>query len=108
MVANSWGSKNLSPGDEVLITEMEHHSNIIPWQMLIAKKNIKLKYIPINKDGELDISQINKLINDKTKLISITHMSNVLGVINPIIDIIKIAKKNASQRYRCNSNYIST
>ena len=87
-------SDKFDEGDEILISEMEHHSNIIPWQMLIAKKNIKLKYIPINKDGELDISQINKLINDKTKLISITHMSNVIGTINPIKKIINIAKKH--------------
>ena len=87
-------SDKFKEGDEILISEMEHHSNIIPWQMLIAKKNIKLKYIPINKDGELDISQINKLINDKTKLISITHMSNVIGTINPIKKIINIAKKH--------------
>ena len=87
-------SDKFNKGDEILISEMEHHSNIIPWQMLIAKKNIKLKYIPINKDGELDISQINKLINDKTKLISITHMSNVIGTINPIKKIINIAKNH--------------
>jgi len=87
-------SDKFKEGDEILISEMEHHSNIIPWQMLIAKKNIKLKYIPINKTGELDIFQINKLINDKTKLISITHMSNVIGTINPIKKIINIAKSH--------------
>ena len=87
-------SDTFKEGDEILISEMEHHSNIIPWQMLIAKKNIKLKYIPVNNNGDLDISQINKLINNKTKLISITHMSNVIGTINPIKKIIKIAKNH--------------
>ena len=75
--------------DEILISEMEHHSNIIPWQMLAKQKNIKLKYIPILENGELDIKSIKDLINDKTRLVSLTQMSNTLGTINPVNKIIK-------------------
>jgi len=85
---------NLNEGDEIIISEMEHHSNILPWQMLINKKNIKLKYIPLLDNGELDIESFISLINKKTKLISIIHMSNVLGIINPIDKLTKHAKKN--------------
>ena len=83
----------LNSGDEILISEMEHHSNIIPWQMLISKKNIKLKYIPVDNNGELDCSSLKKIISDKTRLISITHMSNAIGTINPVKKIIDYAKK---------------
>ena len=86
-------SHKLKSGDEIVISKMEHHSNIIPWQMLISKKNIKLKYIPVNNAGELDLSSIKKIITNKTKLISITHMSNAIGIINPIDKIINYAKK---------------
>tara|TARA_Y100001970_G_scaffold122679_1_gene152081 strand:- start:15162 stop:16370 length:1209 start_codon:yes stop_codon:yes gene_type:complete len=84
----------LKKNDEIIISEMEHHSNIVPWQMLIKEKGIKLKYIPLNKNYELNIAKLESLISKKTKLISITHMSNVLGVINPIQKIINIAKEN--------------
>tara|TARA_Y100000590_G_scaffold464825_1_gene635260 strand:- start:2830 stop:4026 length:1197 start_codon:yes stop_codon:yes gene_type:complete len=85
---------NFNEGDEIIISEMEHHSNILPWQMLIDKKKIKLKYIPLLDSGELDINSFVNLINKKTKLISIIHMSNVFGIINPIKKIIKHAKQN--------------
>ena len=84
----------LQKNDEIIISEMEHHSNILPWQMLLKQKKIKIKYIPLNKNQELDILKLKQLISKKTKLISITHMSNVLGIINPIEKIIKIAKEN--------------
>ena len=84
----------LKKDDEIIISEMEHHSNILPWQMLIKQRGIKLKYIPLNKNYELDIKKFKSLISQKTKLISITHMSNVLGTINPIQKIINIAKEN--------------
>ena len=88
LVAHSWGDANLNKGDEILITEMEHHSNIVPWQIIAKKTGSILKYIPI-KDGKLNLDNIDSLINNKTKIVSIIHQSNVLGVINPIKEIIK-------------------
>ena len=93
IISNSMSQK-LIADDEIIITEMEHHSNIIPWLMLAKKCNVKIKYIPLLKSGKLDIDQLPSLITPKTKLISITHMSNVIGVINPIEKIIKIAHEN--------------
>ena len=94
LIAYSLGMNNFSKGDEIIISEMEHHSNIIPWQMICKKFDYTLKYIPLLSDGTLDIENISQLITSKTKLISITHMSNVLGTINPIEKIINIAKKH--------------
>lgn len=93
LVAYSWARKNLKNGDEILITEMEHHSNIVPWQLVAEEIGVILKYIPINIDGTLDLNNINKLITNKTKLVSIIHQSNVFGTINPIKKIINLAKK---------------
>jgi len=93
LVAYSLGFNFFKKNDEILITEMEHHSNIVPWQVISKKFNIILKYIPLNNKGELDTSNLFNLITKKTKLISITHMSNVLGTINPIKKIISIANK---------------
>ena len=93
LIAYSLGFNFFNKNDEILITEMEHHSNIIPWQIISKKFNLILKYIPLNNKGELDISNLSNLITNKTKLISITHMSNVLGSINPIEKIISIANK---------------
>ena len=93
-VSNSFAKNKLKKNDEVIITEMEHHSNIIPWQILSKEKGIIIKFIPILKNGHLDLEKLQDLITSKTKLISITQMSNVLGVINPVSEIIKIAKKN--------------
>lgn len=93
LVAYSWARKNLKNGDEILITEMEHHSNIVPWQLVAEETGVILKYIPINIDGTLDLNNINKLITNKTKLVSIIHQSNVFGTINPIKKIINHAKK---------------
>ncbi len=88
LIAESFG-KLLTDGDEILITEMEHHSNIVPWQMLVERKGLTLRYIPMTNLGELDFSQLETLINEKTRLIAITHISNALGTINPIEHIIK-------------------
>lgn len=93
LVAYSWARKNLKNGDEILITEMEHHSNIVPWQLVAEETGVILKYIPINIDGTLDLNNINKLITNKTKLVSIIHQSNVFGTINPIKKIINLAEK---------------
>src|SRR3989338_1073370 len=76
-------SKTLKPDDEILITEMEHHSNIVPWQFVAKEKGLKIKYIKLTKDGALDLSNLESLISKKTKVISLMHISNVLGTINP-------------------------
>ena len=90
LIASSFGEL-LSPGDEIIISAMEHHSNIVPWQFLESRKKIKLKVVPIHKSGEIDINAFEKLLNEKTKLVSITHISNSLGIINPINEIIRKA-----------------
>ena len=84
-------AKWFNDGDEILISHMEHHANIVPWQLLCERKNITLKVIPINDNGELEIDEYKKLITEKTKLVSIVHTSNTLGTINPIKEIIDIA-----------------
>ena len=91
LVANSWGNENLSSGDEVLITEMEHHSNIVPWQLICEQKGAKLRYIPINEDGTLDISNLENYITKKTKIVCLIHQSNVFGTINPVEKIVQFA-----------------
>ena len=96
LISHSWGLQNLNENDEILLTEMEHHSNIVPWQICSQKTGCKIKYIPVNEAGELDLSNINKLINKKTKLVSLIHQSNVLGTINPINEITQIAKKQGA------------
>ena len=92
LVASTYGRKNIKEGDEVIISTMEHHSNIEPWQMLCEEKNAKLKIIPINDDGELLIDEFKKLVNEKTKFVSVVHVSNSLGTINPVKDIIEYLK----------------
>lgn len=90
LVASSYGEL-LSPGDEILISAMEHHSNIVPWQMLCERKGLTLKVIPINNRGELKMDAYAELLNSKTKLVAVTHISNTLGTINPIKQIIEMA-----------------
>jgi len=91
LVASSYGERFLSDGDEIIVSMMEHHSNIIPWQILAEKKNLKLRVAPIFENGELDTQALYALFNNKTKLIAITHVSNTLGTINPVKEIIKKA-----------------
>lgn len=91
LIAESFGRAFINKGDEIIISEMEHHSNIVPWQMLCEKKRAKLKILPIDDNGSLIIDKLETLIIDKTKLLSLTYISNVLGTINPVKDIIKIA-----------------
>ena len=93
LVAASWGEFNISSGDEILITQMEHHSNLIPWQQLALKKKAVLKYIPVTNNFVLDESSIPVLITPKTKIVSLTHISNVLGTINSIKEITQVIKK---------------
>jgi cysteine desulfurase/selenocysteine lyase len=91
LVAFSFGESFIKENDEIIVSEMEHHSNIVPWQMLCERKNTKLKVLPFNENGELETEKLNGLISDRTKLITVTHVSNALGTINPVEDIIKIA-----------------
>jgi cysteine desulfurase/selenocysteine lyase len=91
LVATSFGEAFCNAGDEILISTMEHHSNIVPWQMLCERKGLKLKVIPINERGELDMEAYKLLLNEKTRIVSIAHVSNVLGTINPVKEIIRIA-----------------
>ncbi len=92
LVAYSWGRENLNAGDVILLTEMEHHSNIIPWQMLTAERNLRLEYIPVTPDGLLDLEVYQELLNLNPKLVAFTHMSNVLGTITPAKEIIRLAQ----------------
>ncbi len=91
LVAQSYGKANIKAGDEILITAMEHHSNIVPWQMLCQQTGAILKVAPINLQGELIYSEFEKLLGDKTKLVSVVHMSNALGTINPVEQIVTAA-----------------
>lgn len=91
LVAQSWGRAHLNSGDEVLLSEMEHHSNLVPWHMLAEEKNLKIRYIPVTDQGELDLSSLDELLNKKTKLVSVTHCSNTLGTINPVEELIEKA-----------------
>jgi len=91
LVAQTYGRKNLKPGDEVLITAMEHHSNIVPWQMICEEKQAKLRVAPINEAGELVLEDFERLLTSKTKLVAIAHLSNALGTINPVRRIVEMA-----------------
>ncbi len=94
LVAATYGRQNIKEGDEIIISGMEHHSNIVPWQMLCLEKKAKLKIIPVDDNGELIMSEFENLITPKTKLVSIVHASNSLGTINPVKEIIEIAHQH--------------
>lgn len=91
LVAYSFGEAFCKAGDEIIVSVLEHHSNIVPWQMLCERKGMKLQVIPMNESGELEMDAYKALINERTKLISVAHVSNVLGTVNPVAEIIKIA-----------------
>jgi cysteine desulfurase/selenocysteine lyase len=93
LVMYGYGRKFVGPGDEIIISAMEHHSNIVPWQMLCEEKNAKLRVIPMNDAGELLLDEYDALLNERTKLVAVTHVSNSLGTINPIKEIIERAHK---------------
>ncbi|HIA6879347.1 TPA: cysteine desulfurase [Staphylococcus aureus] len=96
LVAHSYGDANVEEGDEIVVTEMEHHANIVPWQQLAKRKNATLKFIPMTADGELNIEDIKQTINDKTKIVAIAHISNVLGTINDVKTIAEIAHQHGA------------
>ena len=91
LVAYTWGRANLKPGDAVLITEMEHHSNIVPWQLLRDHVGLELRVVPVTDDGYLDMEALDRLLDERVKLVSVTHMSNVLGTVNPVAEIARKA-----------------
>jgi cysteine desulfurase/selenocysteine lyase len=91
LVANSYGRSCLGRDDEVLVTTMEHHSNIVPWQMLCEEKGARLRVVPMNDAGELRMDEFEALLSDRTKLVAVVHVSNALGTVNPIADIVRIA-----------------
>src|SRR5262245_6010145 len=87
LVANAWGRKFLGPGDELLLNESEHHANLVPWQQIARERGATLRFIPLTADGRLDLSALDDVLTDRTKLVAVTGMSNVLGTINPIEEI---------------------
>lgn len=91
LVATTFGDAILKEGDEVIVSEMEHHSNIVSWQLVQARKGIRLRVIPITDEGELRLDEYEKLFNERTRLVSITHVSNVLGTVNPVKEMIRTA-----------------
>jgi len=93
LVASTYGEMFINEGDEILITELEHHSNYVPWNFIREKKKAIIKFAPVNENGEVEIDEIKKLISNKTKIIAITHLSNVTGAIIPIRKIVELAKE---------------
>ncbi|WP_343566083.1 cysteine desulfurase [Sphingobacterium sp.] len=96
LVATCYGRAFINAGDEIIISAMEHHSNIVPWQMLCDEKGCKIRVIPMNDKGELDMDAYRKLLNEKTKLVAVTYVSNALGTINPVKEIISIAHQGGA------------
>ena len=92
LVARTYGRAHVAPGDEIVISEMEHHSNIVPWQMLCAEQGARLRVIPITDSGELDLDAYAALLNERTRLVSIVHVSNALGTINPVKEVVRLAQ----------------
>ena len=95
-VAQSYGMANVNEGDEILISLMEHHSNIIPWQQLAKKRGAVLKYLPLYPDGTIKLAEVREMVTDRTKIVAITHISNVLGTINPVKEIVEIAHQKGA------------
>jgi cysteine desulfurase/selenocysteine lyase len=97
LVARAYGAWKLQPGDAVLLTPMEHHSNLVPWHLLAAEKRLELRFIPLTGSGELDVSELPRLLSDgKVKLVSFVHVSNVLGTVNPVAEIARVARAHGA------------
>lgn len=92
LVANSWGASHLQPGDNILITAMEHHANIVPWQMIAQRTGAEVRFIPLTATGELDLSALPSLLDSRTRMLAITQVSNVLGTVNPVKELVAQAK----------------
>jgi cysteine desulfurase/selenocysteine lyase len=91
LVAYSWGRSQLRPGDLIVLTEMEHHSNLVPWQILAVEKELRLEFVPVTEDGYLDLATYQRLLDQNPRLVAFTHMSNVLGTINPVAQMVELA-----------------
>jgi cysteine desulfurase/selenocysteine lyase len=96
LVAYTWGRANIGSGDKIVLTIMEHHSNIVPWQLLAQEKNAKIEFAKIDEEGSLRLDEIREMIDDKTKLVCVTHASNVLGTINPVGEIARVAHRHGA------------
>ena len=94
LVARAWGDSNVTSGDEIILTEIEHHSNLVPWQMLAHRRGAQLRFIPTDPEGHVDLVEFEKMLGKRTRIVAITHMSNVLGVITPVAELIRIAHAN--------------
>lgn len=92
LVASSWGGSQLQPGDNILITEMEHHANIVPWQMVAERTGAEVRFIPLTANGELDLTTLPALMDERTRMLAVTHVSNVLGTVNPVKELVAQAK----------------
>lgn len=97
LVAYSWGRANIAEGDEILVSEMEHHANLIPWQILAREKGAKLRFIPVTKEGHLDLRNIKGLLTEKTKLLAVVHASNFLGTLNDLDELTKMARQQGTK-----------
>ena len=104
LVATTFGQNNIKKGDEIIITELEHHSNYVPWHYLRVAKGAVIKFAPIDNNGDIIIKKLKELITSKTKIIAITHLSNVTGTIVPVKEIVEIARK---KKYSCFSRWVS-
>jgi len=96
LVAQSWGRANIRPGDDIIITWLEHHANIVPWQMLCAEKGAKLKVVPVDNDGQVILEEYEKLLSERTKLVSFTQVSNALGTVTPAREMVAMAKRHGA------------
>jgi cysteine desulfurase/selenocysteine lyase len=92
LVAQSWGGQNVGEGDEIIVSHLEHHANIVPWQQLAQAKGAKLRVIPVDDQGQIRLDEYEKLLNDRTKLVAIGHVSNVLGTVVPVKEVVALAK----------------
>jgi cysteine desulfurase/selenocysteine lyase len=96
LVARAWGDANVRRGDEIVITGMEHHSNIVPWQLLCERSGARLRVAPIDDRGDVDLSQFEALINERTKLVAVVHLSNALGTVNPVAEMVAMARMSGA------------
>jgi len=96
MVAFSYGERFVSPGDEIILSVMEHHSNIVPWQMMCDRKGARLRIIPITDSGELIMDEYRNLLNERTRLVAVTHVSNTMGTVNPVKEIVRLAHESGA------------
>src|SRR5690242_5254065 len=99
LVAQSWARGRLHPGDEILITEMEHHSNIVPWHLVASQTGAVVRAVPVTEVGELDLTAFDRLLTDRTRILAVTHVSNALGTINPVRWMVARARERRSEEH---------